>query len=81
MTWKQLTERDCSEWKLSAIDLHDRDSWRSGVRSAKRAASQLPRRGAHRCENCVPSKDSLPFMAMLPPTSVRTLWFSCHLIC
>ena len=20
MTWKQLTERDCREWKLSAID-------------------------------------------------------------
>ena len=24
MTWKQLTERDCREWKLSAIDPHDR---------------------------------------------------------
>ena len=30
---------------LSAIDPHDRDTWRSGVRSAKRAASQLPGRG------------------------------------
>ena len=39
MTWKQLTERDCREWKLSAIDLHDRDTWRSGVRSAMHAAS------------------------------------------
>ena len=45
MTWKQLTERDCREWKLSAIDLHDRDTWRSGVRSAMHAASQLPGRG------------------------------------
>ena len=45
MTWKQLTERDCRAWKLSAIDPHDRDTWRSGVRSAMRAASQLPRRG------------------------------------
>ena len=45
MTWKQLTERDCREWKLSAIDLNDRDTWRSGVRSAMRAASQLPGRG------------------------------------
>ena len=44
MTWKQLTERDCREWKLSAIDPHDRDTWRSGVRSAMRAASQLPGR-------------------------------------
>ena len=40
MTWKQLTERDRREWKLSAINLHDRDTWRSCVRS-----SQLPRRG------------------------------------
>ena len=45
MTWKQLTERDCREWKLSAIDPHDRDTWRSGVRSAMHAASQLPGRG------------------------------------
>ena len=33
MTWKQLTERDCKEWKLSAID------------PAMPAASQLPGRG------------------------------------
>ena len=45
MTWKQLTERDCREWKLSDIDPHDRDTWRSGARSAMRAASQLPGRG------------------------------------
>ena len=45
MTWKQQTERDRREWKLSAIDPHDRDTWRSGVRSAMRAASQLPGRG------------------------------------
>ena len=45
MTWKQLTERDRREWKLSAIDPHDRDTWRSGVRSAMCAASQLPGRG------------------------------------
>ena len=45
MTWKQLTERDCREWKLSAINPHNRHTWRSGVRSAMRAASQLPRRG------------------------------------
>ena len=45
MTWKQLTERDCREWKLSAIDPHDRDTWRSDVRSAMPAASQLPGRG------------------------------------
>ena len=46
MTWKQLTERDRGEGKLSAIDPHDRDTWRSGVRSVVCAASQLPGRGA-----------------------------------
>ena len=45
MTWKQLTERDCREWKLSAINAHDRRTWRSGVNSAMRGASQLPGRG------------------------------------
>ena len=45
MTWKQLTERDCREWKLSAINPYDRHTWRFGVKSAMRAASQLPRRG------------------------------------
>ena len=45
MTWKQLTERDCREWKLSAINPHDRRIWRSGVRSAMHAASQQSGRG------------------------------------
>ena len=45
MTWKQLTERACREWKLLAINPHDRNMWRSGVRSAMRAASQLSGRG------------------------------------
>ena len=45
MTWKQLTERDCREWKLWAINSHDRHTWRHGVRSAMRAASQLSGRG------------------------------------
>ena len=46
MTWKQLIEKDCREWKLSAINPHGRDIWKSGVRSAMCASSQLPRRGA-----------------------------------
>ena len=41
MTWKQLTERECREWKLSVINPHNRHTWRSGVRSAMHAASQL----------------------------------------
>ena len=43
--WKLLTERDRREWKLSAMDPHDRDTWRSGVRYAMHAASQLLGRG------------------------------------
>ena len=31
MTWKELTERDCREWKLSTINPHDRHTWKSGV--------------------------------------------------
>ena len=46
MTWMQLTERDGREWKLSAINPHDRNMWRSGVRSAMHAASQLSDKGA-----------------------------------
>ena len=45
LTWKQLTERDYREWKLSAINSHDRHTWRSSVRSAMHAASQLSGRG------------------------------------
>ena len=41
----EAAKRDCREWKRSAIDPHDRDTWRSGVRSAMHAASQLPGRG------------------------------------
>ena len=43
--YMEATERDCREWKFLAIDPHDRHTWRSGVRSAMRAASQLPGRG------------------------------------
>ena len=42
MTCRTLTERDRREWKLNEVDPSDRDVWRSNVRSAMRAASQLP---------------------------------------
>ena len=66
MTWKQLTERDCREWKLSAINPHDRNMWRSGVRSAMHAASQLSGM-AHWC-GCCPCTCKLiknPIMIMM----------------
>ena len=43
MTWKH--NRDCREWKLLAMDPHDRHTWRYGVKSAMCAASHLPGRG------------------------------------
>ena len=36
---------DCSEWKLTTVDPQERSTWRSDLRSAKCAASQLPGRG------------------------------------
>ena len=45
LTWKKLTEKDCREWKLTTVDPQERSTLRSGVRSAMRAASQLPGRG------------------------------------
>ena len=40
MTWKQLTEWDCREWKLSASIPHARHTWRSGVRHTWRSGVQ-----------------------------------------
>ena len=45
VTWKKLTEKDCHEWKLTTVDPQARGTWRSGVRSAMGAASQLPGKG------------------------------------
>ena len=45
LTWKKLTKRDCCEWKLTTVDPQERSTWRSGVRSTMRAASQLPEKG------------------------------------
>ena len=42
LTMKKLTERDCCEWKLGIVDPQERSTWRSSVRSAMRAAFQLP---------------------------------------
>ena len=44
-TWTKLTEKDCREWKLTTVDPQERSTWRSGVRSAMRAASLLPGKG------------------------------------
>ena len=45
LTWKKLKKKDCREWKLTTVDPQERSTWRSGVTSAMRAASQLPGRG------------------------------------
>ena len=45
LTWKKLTEKDCREWKLMAVDPQERSTWKSGVTSTMREASQLPGSG------------------------------------
>ena len=45
MSVMRVDEWKLREWKLSAINPHDRRTWRSDVRSAMRAASQLSGRG------------------------------------
>ena len=51
LTWKKLTEKDCREWKLMTADPQESSTWRSGVRSAMRAASQLPGKGPTDVDN------------------------------
>ena len=46
MTWKQLTERDHREWKLSAIDPHDRDIWCEICHACSKPVAW---KGAHCC--------------------------------
>ena len=41
VTRSTFIERDYHEWKLNEFDPFDKDMWRSSVRSAMRAASQL----------------------------------------
>ena len=45
LAWKKLMEKYCHEWKLTTVDPQERSTWRSGVRSAMCAASQLPGSG------------------------------------
>ena len=40
-----LTEKDCLEWNVTTVDPQEKNTWRSGVRSAMHAASQLPGKG------------------------------------
>ena len=39
MTWKKSTETNCYEWKLTAVNLQERSTYRSSERSAIGAAS------------------------------------------
>ena len=42
---EETEEKDCRELKLMTVDPQEWSTWRSGVRSAMRAASQLLGRG------------------------------------
>ena len=54
LTWNKLAEKDCPEWKLATVDPQERSSWRSDVRSAMHAASQLPGRGPTDVDDALP---------------------------
>ena len=45
------TDKDCGEWKLTTVDPQERSTWRSGVRSAMRAASKLSGKGPTDVDN------------------------------
>ena len=45
MSWTELVKKDRREWRLDAADPLNRVEWRLNVRSARRAASQLPGSG------------------------------------
>ena len=49
MTLKKLKENSCHEWKLTTVDPHERNTWKSGVSSTihhqANITSQLPGRG------------------------------------
>ena len=53
ITWKLLTKKDCCEWKLMTVDPQERSTWKSGVRSAMCAASQLPGKGPTDVDNAL----------------------------
>ena len=38
MSWEELIERGCREWKMSNSNPHDRKKWRDGIKSAMYAA-------------------------------------------
>ena len=45
LTWKKLTEIYCCEWNLTTVDLQERSTWGSAMRSAMHAVSQLAGKG------------------------------------
>ena len=49
LTWKKLTEKDCSEWKLTTVDPQERSTWRSAMRAASQLSGRGPTDVAHWC--------------------------------
>ena len=42
MSWSEVTTRDCKQWNLTSVDPCDKTAWKSAVRGAMAAASQIP---------------------------------------
>ena len=73
--WKKLTEKDCHEWKLTTVDPQERSTWRSGVRSAMRAASQFTWKGAHWCGWCPCTCTLIKNLIMMIMIYIVVFWF------
>ena len=69
MTWKQPTERDRREWKLSAIDPHDRDTWSVWCEICHAYSKPVAWKGAHCCGygpcNCMLIKKEMMMMLVV----------------
>ena len=63
MTWQQLTERDCREWKMSAITPQHKHIRRSGMRSAMHAREGGPLMWMFPC-TCTLIKNLMMMMMM-----------------
>ena len=70
MTWKLLTERDCREWKVSAIDPHD--IW---CEISHACSKPVAWKGAHCCGygpcTCMLIKNLMMMMMMMKNTRIE----------
>ena len=70
MTWMQPTETDCTEWKFSAIDPHDRDTCEIWCELCYACSKPVTWKGAHCCGYCPCTCTLITLMMMMMNTVV-----------